>query len=92
MAKRAQRRAGATWWAIAVAVVAVGVLLWWLSARRAEAPGLPASQPGARALSEEPAGGSHGHDADHDHGEITGEEKADLDRIIRERGGAGAGR
>jgi hypothetical protein len=56
------------------------LLLWWLSARRAEAPGLPASQPGARALSVPPDAPEHAHD------EITGDEKADLERIIRERG------
>lgn len=87
MTKRARKRGGATWWAIGVTIVAAGVLVWWLSARRAEAPGLPASQPGARALSEEPPDG-HEHAAGHD--EITGEEKADLERIIRERGGSPA--
>lgn len=72
----------AAWWAAAVLVAGVLVLLWWMSARRAEAPGLPASQPGARALSAPPGADEHGHD------EITGEEKADLERIIRERGAA----
>lgn len=77
----------ATWWAVAALVVGVVALAWWLGARRAEAPGLPASQPGARALSESPAGQAA--DTDHDdhaHGEVTGEEKAALDRIIREGG------
>lgn len=86
MAKRARKRSSSTWWAFAALVVAAGLLLWWLSARRAEAPGLPASQPGARALSEPPDAG------DHDHDEIRGDEKADLERIIRDRGAASPGR
>jgi hypothetical protein len=85
MAKRTRKSGSGTWWAVAALVVATGLLVWWLSARRAEAPGLPASQPGARALSEPPD------TADHDHDEITGEEKADLDRIIRNRGAASPG-
>jgi len=69
-----------TWWAVAALVLAVGLLVWWLSARRAEAPGLPALEPGARALSEAPPGTDHAGD------EIMGDEKADLERIIQERG------
>jgi hypothetical protein len=80
MAKRARKSGMGTWWAVAALVVAAGLLVWWLSARRAEAPGLPASQPGARALSEAPDSPGHAHD------EIMGDEKADLDRIIQERG------
>lgn len=84
MAKR-RRKSGATTWAAALALVAgVALLVWWLGARRAEAPGLPASQPGARALAEPP-------DA-HRHDEVTREEKAALERIIRERGAATPGR
>jgi hypothetical protein len=85
MAKRPRKRAGVTWWAVGFTVVAAALLVWWLSARRAEAPGLPASQPGARALSQDPP---DGHEPASDHDEITGDEKADLQRIIRERGGA----
>lgn len=85
MAKRARKGGGQSWWAIAALVVAAGVLVWWLSARRAEAPALPASLPGARALSEPPDAPGHAHD------EITGEEKADLQRIIRDRGAATPG-
>jgi hypothetical protein len=81
MAKRA-RKNGTMWWTIAAVVAFVVLTAWWLSARRAEAPGLPASQPGARALSES-------HDAPQaGHGEITDDEKQDLDRIIREGGAA----
>jgi hypothetical protein len=86
MAKRRRKGGGGTWWAVAALVVAAGVLIWWLSARRAEAPGLPASQPGARALSEAPDSPGHTHD------EITGDEKADLQRIIRDGGAPSPGR
>ena len=83
MARRTRKSEMSTWWAIAALVAATGFLVWWLSARRAETPGLPASQPGARALSQEPpSGNAPGHD------EITNDEKADLQRIIRERGAA----
>lgn len=88
MTRRARKRGGATWWAIAAAVLAAGFLAWWMSARRAEAPGLPASQPGARALSEVPGAPPD----EHAHDEITGEEKAALERLIRERGAASPGR
>lgn len=87
MAKRARKGGAGTWWAVAALVVGVAVLVWWLSARRAEAPGLPASQPGARALSEAPD--AHEHD---DHEDATGEDKAALERIIRERGAASPGK
>ena len=86
MAKRARKGGTGTWWAIAMIVAAAALLLWWLSARRAEAPGLPASIPGARALSKAP----DAHDGEHD--EITGDEKEDLQRIIQERSGATPGR
>jgi hypothetical protein len=82
MAQRKRKNGNGTWWTVALLVIAAGLLVWWVSARRAEAPGLPASQPGARALSEAPDSPSHAHD------EITGDEKADLERIIRERGAA----
>jgi len=80
MAKRARKSQTANAWMIALTVLLALFLVWWLSARRAETPGLPASQPGARALSAEPGSAEHAHD------EITGEEKADLERIIQERG------
>jgi hypothetical protein len=86
MARRAPKRRSANWWAIAVVVVLAALAVLWFRARRAEAPGLPASLPGARALSESPPDGH-----DHGHGEITAEEKADLERIIRERGAASPG-
>jgi len=85
MPKRARKSKAGTWRMIAAIVAAAALLVWWLSARRAEAPGLPASQPGARALSEAPG-------APHEHDEITGDEKEDLQRIIQERGGATPGR
>lgn len=87
MAKRARKGGVGTWWAVAALVVGVVVLAWWLSARRAEAPGLPASQPGARALSESPDAQADRADHDgHGHGEVSAEERAALDRIIREGG------
>lgn len=89
MAKRARKGGVRSWWAVAALVVVGIALVWWLSARRAEAPGLPASQPGARALSESPeANAPDTHDHAGDHEDVTGDEKAALERIIRE-GGAG---
>ena len=87
MAKRTPKRRGASWWAIGLVIAAAALLVVWFRANRAEAPGLPASQPGARALSEAPPDGH-----DHGPGEITPDEKADLERIIRERGAASPGR
>lgn len=85
MAKRARKSSGTAWWTVAAIVAAAVLLVWWLSARRAEAPGLPASIPGARALSALP-------DArDHDHDEITDDEKHGLESILRERGAATPG-
>jgi len=87
MARRARKGGGRTWWTIAALVVGALALVWWLSARRAEAPGLPASQPGARALSESPESRPpDASDHDHDHEDVTGDEKAVLERIIREGG------
>ena len=89
-AKRGTSRSGISWWTVGLVLVAAGLLAWWLSARRAEAPGLPASQPGARALSEHPGDGRDpAAEHDHDHDEITGDEKQDLERILRERGAGG---
>ena len=88
MARRARKGGSQTGWAVAAIVVAALLLVWWLSARRAEAPGLPASQPGARALSEVPGPpGAH----EDGHGEITEDEKQDLERILRERSAAPPG-
>jgi len=80
MATRRRTTGNGTWWMLAGLIAGAGLLLWLVSARRAETPGLPASQPGARALSAAPDAPEHAHD------EITGDEKADLERIIRERG------
>ena len=88
MAKRARKRRVSTWWAVAALVAGIAALLWWLSARRAEAPGLPASQPGARALSNPPAAHVDGDE----HEDVTGDEKAALERIIREGGAPSPGR
>jgi hypothetical protein len=86
MATRRAKHGRAGWWPIALLIVAAALVVWWFRANRAEAPGLPASQPGARSLSEAPPD-AH----DHDHGEITPDEKADLERILRERGAATPG-
>jgi hypothetical protein len=90
MAKRARKgRGAATWWTVGGLVAAALFLAWWLSARRAEAPGLPSGMPGARALSESPehAGAADEHAGAHD--EITDEEKRDLEKVLREKGAGG---
>ncbi|MCC6849090.1 MAG: hypothetical protein IT294_11375 [Deltaproteobacteria bacterium] len=88
MTSRTRKRRETVWWTVTAAVLAAGLLAWWFAVRRAETPGLPASQPGARALSEAPGGPREesGHD------EVTGEEKAALERVLRERGAASPGR
>lgn len=84
MARRRAKRGRASGWAIAAAIAAAALVAWWFRADRVEAPGPPPHQPGAATLSE-----GHGHG--HGHGEITPDEKADLERIIRERGAAAPG-
>ena len=69
-------RAGGAWIAVLI-VAAVALALWWFSARRAEAPSPPATAPGARVLGAPPGAE-----------EITPPEKAELQRILRERGAA----
>ena len=73
----ARRRAGGggTAWLALAAVIAVALAVWWLSARRAEAPAPPATAPGARMLGAPP-----------NSEEITAPEKQELQRILRERG------
>lgn len=61
-------------------LVVAALVLWWLSTRRAEAPSPPASVPGGRVLGAPPARGGE---------EITAPEKEELQRILRERQGAG---
>ncbi len=64
----------------------------WLRARRAETPGLPTISTGARALEagrgqpEQPGTGAGGGSPE----EITPPEKQELDRVLREHGGAQA--
>ena len=85
MAKRARKRRGRTWWTTAAIVVAALLVLWWFRAQRVETPAPPAIKSALPSIAEPP-------DArDHDHGEITGDEKEDLQRIIRERRGATPG-
>ena len=78
MARRA-RASGTSWWAIATLVAVVALALWWLSARRAEAPAPPPMQTGEPVLQQPPVAG---------HDEITSDEKAELQRIIQQRGQA----
>ena len=85
MAKRARTRGGRTWWIAAAIVVAALLVLWWFRAQRVETPAPPAIKSALPSIAEPP-------DArDHDQGEITGDEKEDLQRIIRERGAASPG-
>ena len=75
MARRRRQR----WaqWATVVGLAAIAAfVLWYLSARRAEAPSPPSSVPGARALGEAP----------HEE-EIAPADKQELERILRERSG-----
>ena len=87
MARRAQRRGGGGWWLMLV-LVAIALAAWWMHTRRAEAPAPPASVPGARSLGEAPAAPDARQGGAHE--EITPPEKAELERVLRERGGAPA--
>lgn len=91
MAKRARKGGKSTaWWTVGALVALAVLLAWWLSARRAEAPGLPASIPGARALSQPPDEHEAPHDGTHD--EITDDEKQGLEKVLREHNGAAPGK
>ena len=85
MAKRARKRGGTAWWTVAAIVVAALLVLWWFRAQRVETPAPPAIKSALPSIAEPPDG------RDHDQGEITGDEKEDLQRIIRERSGASPG-
>ncbi len=87
MARRGARQG--SWLFAAMMIAGVLVLLWWVSARRAETPAPPSSIPGARVLKEAPPQTGDSHAAGGE--EITPPEKAELDRVLREHGGA-AGR
>lgn len=84
MAKRTRRGGGTAWWTVGAIVLAAVVVWWWFHAGRVEAPAPPSIQTGVPALVE--PRDEHGHD------EIAPDEKADLQRIIRERGAATPGR
>ncbi len=79
MAARRRRQRGAQWVTVVALAAIAAFTLWWLSARRAEAPAPPASVPGARVIGEPP----------HEE-EIAPGEKEELERILRERGGGPA--
>ena len=77
----ARRRNNSTaWWTVAALIGAALVLYWLFHARRVETPAPPTISTGQPAI-------EHPHDAPA-HDEIAPDEKADLERIIRERGGA----
>jgi uncharacterized membrane-anchored protein len=83
MAKRARKRGRTAWWKVAAIVVAVVLLAWWFHAQRVETPAPPAIKSMLPSIAEPPDG--------HAHDEITHEEKADLERILREQGAATPG-
>jgi hypothetical protein len=67
-----------TWWTVAAIVAVLLLAFWLLHARRVETPAPPAistGQPGIEHPPDAPA-----------HDEIAPDEKADLERIIRDRG------
>jgi hypothetical protein len=82
MARRRRQSTFGFWGVVGVTLLAVLVAWWWFAPRRAESPALPASVPGGRVIAAPP-------DAEH-HEEITGEEKGELDRVLRERSGDAA--
>jgi hypothetical protein len=75
MARR--RRGNGTWWAVGAVIAALLLAYWLFHARRVETPEPPAISTGQPGI-EEP------HDAPA-HDEIAPDEKADLERIIRDR-------
>jgi hypothetical protein len=83
MPRRVRGGGSRTWWTVAAIVAALLLAFWLFRARRVETPAPPEISTGEPAL-KAPADGrdEHGHD------EIAPEEKADLERIIRERGAA----
>lgn len=92
MARRSggRGRTGGGWGLVAL-LVAGALALWWLSARRAEAPSPPPNIPGARAIREAaPAAGRVDQAEPHGAEEITPPEKQELERVLRERGGVPA--
>jgi hypothetical protein len=86
MARRTAARGSGSWLFAAMMIAGVLVLLWWISARRAETPAPPSTVPGARILKEAPpeAGDSRAAGSE----EITPPEKRELERVLRERGTA----
>ncbi len=91
-ARRRRAGRGTRWWLLAAVLLGVAFVWWWSRVRRAETPSPPASMPGARSLANPPGGEAPpvaGADPAED---ITREEKDELQRILRERGGADAQR
>jgi hypothetical protein len=78
-------RGGGTGWWTAAALIAAALLAFWLfRASRVETPAPPAIQSGLPSIKEPSDAPAHD--------EIAPDEKADLERIIRERGPATPGR
>ena len=84
MATRRRKGGGTPWWMIATAVLAALLIVWWFRAQRVESPAPPAIRSEDPSLARPPEG--------HVHEEIAPDEKADLQRIIRERGAPSPGR
>jgi hypothetical protein len=84
MATRRRKAGRTTWWLAAAAIAVAIFMVWWFSAQRVEAPAPPAIKSADPAIGVPP----DDHDAGHEHGEITKEEKESLDRIIQGGGTA----
>jgi hypothetical protein len=77
MAQRRSRKSGASaWWTAAILVGSGAAAWWWFATRRIEAPA-PVAVPGA-GIVQSPSGE-----------EITRQDKAELERVLRERSGGG---
>ncbi len=72
------RTSATTWWMVAALIGAALVLYWLLHARRVETPAPPTISTGQPGIAQPPDAPAHD--------EIAPDEKADLERIIRERG------
>ena len=69
-------------------LVAAALTLWWMRARRVEAPAPPAITTGGKVVEQAPPGQRGDEDGDAE--EITPPEKQELDRVLREHSGTPA--